>query len=121
MIAEAWGGNVVSRHTVDVTIGGPPHLASAARGKQRPGWLLPRRAALRRADRQGQPSNLRTRPGLEKRSTASRRRPLTIRPTRAFEGQSVCYLQLGTQGMRAPREMYERFLAAQRRAKPSAA
>jgi len=121
MIAEAWGGNVVSRHTVDVTIGEVRRTLGECGSwiAQRPkvGYCLD----VPRSDeqiRRGQLlSNLRTRPGLEKAldcfTQAAADDPTDVR---AFEGQSVCYLRLGTQGMRAPREMYERFLSAQSRA-----
>ena len=122
MIAEAWGGNVVSRHTVDVTIGEVRRTLGECGSwiAQRPKvGYLPRRAALRRADqtRSSCSATCARGRGWRKRSTASRRRPPTIRPTSArSRGSRSVTWRLGTQGMRAPRETYDRFLSAQRRA-----
>jgi tetratricopeptide (TPR) repeat protein len=121
MIAEAWGGNVVSRHTVDVTVGEVRRTLREYGSwiGQRPkvGYCL----AVPRSDeqiRRGQLLwNLRTREGFEKALQCfTEAAAADASDSRAFEGQSVCYLMLGSQGMRAPRAMYDGFLSAHRRA-----
>ncbi len=121
MIAEAWQGVIVSRHTVDVTVG------EVRRALQEYGaWIAHRPKvgyclAVPRSDpriRRGHLFwNLRTREGFEKAlacfDEAAAEDPGDFR---AFEGQSICYLMLASQGMRAPREMYPRFLTAHSRA-----
>jgi len=121
LMAEAWDGNIVSRHTVDVTVGEVRRTLREYGSwiGQRPkvGYCL----AVPRSDEQikrGQLFwNLRTREGFERAlecfTQAAADDPSDFR---AFEGQSVCYLMLGSQGMRAPREVYPRFLSAHGRA-----
>jgi len=121
LMAEAWDGNVVSRHTVDVTVGEVRRTLREYGSwiGQRPkvGYCL----AVPRSDepiRRGQLFwNLRTREGFEKALECfSRAAAADATDFRAFEGQSVCYLMLLSQGMREPREMYPRFLLAHGRA-----
>jgi DNA-binding winged helix-turn-helix (wHTH) protein/Flp pilus assembly protein TadD len=117
MIAEAWDGTTVSRHTVDVTIGEVRRTL-----KEYGAWIghrpkvgycleVPRSDAL--ISRGQHFWNLRTREGFE-RALECFRQAAAEGPTdfRAFEGQSVCYLMLASTGMRAPHEMYRGFLDA---------
>jgi tetratricopeptide (TPR) repeat protein len=121
MIAEAWKGTYVSRHTVDVTIGEVRKTLGeyGAWITHRPkvGYCLevPTSDALVRKgwhfwDR-------RTRQGFE-RALECFQQAVAECPSdfRAFEGLSVSYLALATFGVRAPREMYKGFLAAHERA-----
>lgn len=121
MIAEAWDGTLVSRHTVDVTIGEVRRTL-----KEYGPWIVQRKRVGHCLDvprsealiGRGQHFwNLRTCEGFE-RALACFQQAGEEAPSdfRAFEGQSACYLTLATHGMRAPREMYPRFLEAHRRA-----
>lgn len=121
MLAEAWGGTLVSRHTVDVTVGetrrclgelgswivsrpkrGYSLSIPASDGLVRTGWHF--------ADR-------RTREGFDHAIDCFQRAAATCpADARAFEGLSVAYLGLATFGMRPPREVYPQFLAAHERA-----
>jgi DNA-binding winged helix-turn-helix (wHTH) protein len=121
MIAEAWDGNVVSRHTVDVTVGEVRRTlgeyGSWIAHRPKVGYCL----AVPRSDeqiRRGQLFwNLRTREGFEKALECFAQAAVDdASDFRAFEGQSVCYLMLFSQGMRAPHDMYQRFLSAHGRA-----
>jgi DNA-binding winged helix-turn-helix (wHTH) protein/Flp pilus assembly protein TadD len=121
MINQAWDGNLVSKHTVAVTIGevkkilGEFGLWISYRPK------LGYRLEVPRSDdcvKQGWHFwSRRTREGLEKALDCFQRAALeNASDFRAFEGISLCYLLLGTYGMRTPREMYSGFLQAHRRA-----
>jgi DNA-binding winged helix-turn-helix (wHTH) protein len=121
LIAEAWDGNIVSRHTVDVTVGEARRSLGdhAAWLRQRPkiGYCLevPRSdETVRRAQLF---YSLRTREGFE-RALDCFERAASEHPGdfRIHEGQSACYLMLLSHGMRLPSEMYKRFLAAHDRA-----
>jgi tetratricopeptide (TPR) repeat protein len=121
MINQAWDGNLVSKHTVAVTIGevkktlGEFGLWISYRPK------LGYRLDVPHSDdlvKQGWHFwTRRTREGFEKAldcfQQAAVENPSDFR---AFEGISLCYLLLGTYGMRVPREMYNGFLQAHRRA-----
>jgi tetratricopeptide (TPR) repeat protein len=121
MINQAWDGNLVSKHTVAVTIGevkktlGEFGLWISYRPK------LGYRLDVPHSDdlvKQGWHFwTRRTREGFEKAldcfQQAAVENPSDFR---AFEGISLCYLLLGTYGMRMPREMYNGFLQAHRRA-----
>src|SRR5579862_4773159 len=121
LIAEARGGNIVSRHTVDVAIGEVRRLLGECGSwiTQRPkvGYCLDVPRSDKLIKRGELLSNLRTREGLEKALEcfieAAADDPSDVR---AFDGQAVCYLRLGGQGMRLPHDMYERFLPAHQRA-----
>jgi len=116
MIQEAWNGTLVSKHTVAVTVGevkkvlgefGPwisyrPRLgycfeAPKADDLVRQGWHCWNRC---------------TREGFEKALCYFQRAARESNDPRAFEGASMCYMMLGTCGMRPAREMYEGFLQA---------
>ncbi len=121
MINQAWDGNLVSKHTVAVTIGevkktlGEFGLWISYRPK------LGYRLDVPHSDdlvKQGWHFwSRRTREGFEKAldcfQQAAVENPSDFR---AFEGISLCYLLLGTYGMRLPREMYSGFLQAHKRA-----
>jgi DNA-binding winged helix-turn-helix (wHTH) protein len=121
MIAEAWNGTSVSRHTVDVTVGEVrktlEEFGAWIDHRPRVGYALhvPRSDEL---IRRGQHFwNLRTREGFEKALECFQHAAAEgTTDFRAFEGQSVCYLMLSSHGMRPPREMCEGFLKAHRRA-----
>ncbi|MBZ5673217.1 MAG: winged helix-turn-helix domain-containing protein [Acidobacteriia bacterium] len=120
MIQEAWNGTVVSKHTVAVTVGevkkilgefGPwisyrPRLGYSfetpnSEDLVRQGWHCWSRC---------------TREGFEKGLCYFERAARESNDPRAFEGASLCYMMLGTCGMRPAREMYQGFLDAHRRA-----
>jgi DNA-binding winged helix-turn-helix (wHTH) protein len=121
MIRQAWEGNLVSRHTVAVTVGEVkkaleeygcwisyrPKLGYRLEVPQsedliRKGWHFWNRQTLE---------------GFEKAlccfEQAGRNDGADFR---VYEGISACYLKLGAYGMRPPREMHERFLGAHHRA-----
>ncbi len=121
MINQAWDGNLVSKHTVAVTIGevkktlGEFGLWISYRPK------LGYRLDVPHSDdlvKQGWHFwTRRTREGFEKALDCFQQAAIE-NPSdfRAFEGISLCYLLLGTYGMRMPREMYSGFLQAHKRA-----
>lgn len=121
MIAEAWKGTHVSRHTVDVTVGEVRRTlreyASWLTHRPKIGYCLeiPTSDALVRKGWHFW--NRRTRQGLE-RALECFQQAAAECPSdfRAFEGLSASYLALATFGVRAPREMYQGFLAAHDRA-----
>jgi tetratricopeptide (TPR) repeat protein len=121
MINQAWDGNLVSKHTVAVTIGEVKKTLGEF-GM----WITYRPKLGYRLDvphsddlvKQGWHFwTRRTREGFEKAldcfQQAAIENPADFR---AFEGISLCYLLLGTYGMRLPREMYSGFQQAHRRA-----
>jgi tetratricopeptide (TPR) repeat protein len=121
MIRQAWEGNLVSRHTVAVTVG---EVKKAL--KEYGCWISYRPKLGYRLEvphsedliRRGWHFwNRQTREGLEKAlfcfDQAARNDGADFR---TYEGISSCYLKLGAYGMRHPREMYERFLGAHHRA-----
>ncbi len=120
MIQQAWNGTLVSKHTVAVTVGevkkvlgefGPwisyrPRLgycfeAPNADDLVRQGWHCWNRG---------------TREGFEKGLCYFQRAARESNDPRAFEGASLCYMMMGTCGMRPAREMYQGFLQAHRQA-----
>jgi len=121
MINQAWDGNLVSKHTVAVTIGevkktlGEFGLWISYRPK------LGYRLDVPHSDdlvKQGWHFwSRRTREGFEKALDCFQQAAIE-NPSdfRAFDGISLCYLLLGTYGMRLPREMYTGFLQAHKRA-----
>jgi DNA-binding winged helix-turn-helix (wHTH) protein/tetratricopeptide (TPR) repeat protein len=121
MIAEAWKGTYVSRHTVDVTVGEVRRTLGeyGAWITHRPkvGYCLdvPTSDALVRKgwhfwDR-------RTRQGFE-RALECFQQAVEECPSdfRAFEGLSASYLMLATFSIRPPMQVYPGFLAAHHRA-----
>ena len=120
MLQEAWSGTLVSKHTVAVTVG------EVKKALQEYGPWISYRPRLGycletpKADdlvRQGWHCwNRGTREGFEKGLCYFQRAARESNDARALEGISLCYLMLGTCGMRPAREMYQGFLEAHRRA-----
>ena len=117
MIAEAWHGTVVSRHTVDVTIG------EVKRSLQEHGrWITTRLKVGYRLEvpkseelvRKGWHFwSRRTRAGFERAIDCFKQAAEESPSDRqAFEGLCESYLALATFGMRPPRQMYQGFLEA---------
>jgi tetratricopeptide (TPR) repeat protein len=121
LIAEAWDGNHISRHTVSVTVG---ELKNAL--EEYSDWITCRpkigyRLESPRSDELIKTGwhfwNRRTREGFEKALECFREaaRENDSDP-RAYEGIAISWLMPGTYGMRAPREIYPRYLSAYNRA-----
>lgn len=121
LMAEAWGGTTVSRHTVDVTIGEVRRVLEdyGTWIKRRPkgGYCLDIPQSDELVRRGWHFWSQRTRNGFE-RGLACFQEAAAVSPHdhRAFEGQCSCYLLLASMGMRPGRRMYEGFLAAHHRA-----
>jgi len=121
MINQAWDGNLVSKHTVAVTIGEVKKVL----GEFFP-WISYRpklgyRLEVPHSDdlvKQGWHFwSRRTREGFEKALECFEQAAVeNASDFRAFEGISLCYLLLGSYGMGVPREMYSGFLQAHKRA-----
>jgi DNA-binding winged helix-turn-helix (wHTH) protein len=121
MISEAWGGTVVSRHTVDVTISevrkALHEFSSWIAHRPKLGYKLevPRSESLVRKGWHF--SNRRNREGFEKAIASFQAAAFEDGSDfRAYEGLALSYLMLGTYGMSPPREMYRHFLDAHSRA-----
>jgi tetratricopeptide (TPR) repeat protein len=121
MIHDAWDGVFVSRHTVAVTI------AEVKRALGEYGsWISHRAKVGYRLEVPGSDDLIRqgwhfwsrsTREGIEKALECFEQAvELDSSDSRGFEGMSVCYLSLGTYGMRPAKQMYAGFLKAHRRA-----
>jgi DNA-binding winged helix-turn-helix (wHTH) protein/Flp pilus assembly protein TadD len=121
MIAEAWEGTHVSRHTVDVTLG-DVRKSLGEYGR----WIVHRpkfgyALEVPRSDelvRQGWHFwTQRTRTGCE-RAIECFKRAIGESPSdfRAFEGLSASYLALAIFGIQPPLDMYPRFLEAHEQA-----
>ncbi len=121
LIAEAWEGHHVSRHTVSVTVG---ELKNALEDYGH--WIACRpkigyRLESPRSDELIKTGwhfwNRRTREGFEKAlecfEQAARENDSDAR---AYEGIAISWLMPGTYGMRAPREIYPRYRSAYDRA-----
>ena len=121
LIREAWGGTIVSRHTVATTIGAVRHALG-----EYGSWITYRpklgyRFQVPDAEELLQTGwhywNRLTREGVEKAlelfQQAALKNPYDAA---AFDGISSCYMTLATFGMRAPTEVYGEFCEAQRRA-----
>lgn len=121
MIAEAWAGTSVSKHTVDVTIG-EVRRALAEYGswiahRPKAGYALEVPKSDELVRRGWHFWNRRTREGFE-RALDCFKHAANEGSTdfRAFLGQSTAYLSLAVYGMRPPRDMYKGFLEAHERA-----
>jgi DNA-binding winged helix-turn-helix (wHTH) protein len=121
MIREAWGGIVVSRHTVEVTVGEVKkalhEYGSWISRRPKLGYRLeiPESQDLIRSGWHFW--NRRTREGLEKALHCFEQAAQEDSGDfRAFEGLSLSYLMLGVFGMRQPCEMRRGFAEAHRRA-----
>jgi DNA-binding winged helix-turn-helix (wHTH) protein len=121
MIAEAWQGTFVSRHTVDVTVSEVKKvLAECGRWivhRPKVGYCLevPTTDALVRKGWHF--AGRRTKEGAEQAidcfQQAAAQCPGDFR---AYEGLSTCYLMQATFGLRPPIEVYPRFLESHQRA-----
>jgi DNA-binding winged helix-turn-helix (wHTH) protein len=117
MIAEAWDGTIVSRHTVDVTVG------EVKKALQEFGsWITHRPKVGYRLDipksedlvRKGWHFwNRRTPEGFEKALSCFEAAELEDGTDfRVYEGLAACYLMLGTYCLRPPREVHALYLQA---------
>jgi DNA-binding winged helix-turn-helix (wHTH) protein len=117
MMAEAWEGIYVSRHTVDVTVAEVrKSLGEFGRWiahRTREGYSLDVPSSEELIRRGWHFWSRRTREGAERAigcfQQAAEECPGDFR---AYEGLSTCYLMLATFGMRAPLEVYPQFLEA---------
>ena len=121
MIAEAWDGTMVSRHTVDVTVG-EVRRSLGDYGS----WIVNRtkigyKLEVPRSDELVQRGwhfwNRRTREGLVRAIECFEQAHIeTPSDRRALVGLSESYLALATFGMRPPRDMYTHFIETHTRA-----
>ena len=121
LMREAWGGTVVSRHTVAVTVGEAKKALQECGG-----WIRYRPKLGYCLDVPGSVDLLRTGWHLLSRRTREgaegaldffqRAAEHDSSDSRPFEGISACYLLLGSYGMNPPLDMYRGFLQAHRRA-----
>jgi len=121
MIAEAWDGIVVSRHTVDVTVGEVRKIL-----QEFGSWITHRPKVGYRLDvpksedlvRKGWHFwNRRTREGFEKALASFEAAAIEDGTDfRVYEGMCACYLMLGTYCLRPPREVRSLFRDALDRA-----
>jgi DNA-binding winged helix-turn-helix (wHTH) protein len=121
LIAEAWGGTFVARHTVDVTIGEVKRsLGEYGRWithRPKVGFQLEVPTSDDLVRKGWHFWNRRTREGAELAIECFQQAAAECSEDfRAFEGLSTCYLMLATFGMRLPGEVYPGFLDAHERA-----
>jgi tetratricopeptide (TPR) repeat protein len=121
MIAEAWRGTFVSRHTVDVTVSEVKKVLGEY-GRwivHRPkiGYCLEVPTSDELVRKGWHFASRRTKEGAE-RAIECFQQAATQHPGdfRAFEGLSTCYLMQATFGIRAPIDVYPKFLDAHARA-----
>jgi tetratricopeptide (TPR) repeat protein len=121
LMAEAWRGIVVSRHTVDVTIAEARRAlgeyAAWVRRRSDAGYCLEEPASSDLVRRGWHFCRLRTREGFD-RALECFEDAAALCPAdfRAFEGQAACHLLLGTYDMLPGSATRGRFLDAWRRA-----
>jgi DNA-binding winged helix-turn-helix (wHTH) protein len=121
MIAEAWDGTHVSRHTVDVTVGEvKKSLGEYGRWithRPKAGYCLELPTSEELIRKGWHFWNRRTREGAELAiscfDSAAADCPGDFR---AYDGLSECYLMLAVFGMQAPMDVYPKFLEAHERA-----
>src|SRR5262245_48824405 len=121
MITEAWDGIVVSRHTVDVTVGEVKKVLHEFGS-----WITHRPKVGYRLDvpksedlvRKGWHFwNRRTREGFEKALASFEAAALEDGTDfRVYEGLAATYLMLGTYCLRPPRDVHDQYRAALERA-----
>jgi tetratricopeptide (TPR) repeat protein len=121
MIAEAWDGVSVSRHTVDVTVGelrrSLGEYGSWISHRRELGYCLEVPTSEDLIRRGWHFWSRVTREGFEHAVSCFEQAASEDDGNfRAFEGLSVSYLMLATYGMRPPSDMYPRFLDAHSRA-----
>ena len=121
LIAEAWNGTIVSRHTVDVTLAevrkalGDHGSWIRRRPKRGYSLVIPTSDTLVRTGLHF--FHLRSREGLERALDCFEQAAVEApRDHRAFEGQAGCYLMLGSLGLRPGRDVYPQFQSALRQA-----
>jgi len=117
MIAEAWEGTVVSRHTVDVTISevrkSLQEFGAWIVNKPKLGYHIEAPKSDELVRRGWHFWNRRTREGFDRASECFAQAAIeTPSDCRSFVGLSESYLALATFGMRPPRDMYTHFLEA---------
>jgi DNA-binding winged helix-turn-helix (wHTH) protein/Flp pilus assembly protein TadD len=121
MIAEAWQGTFVSRHTVDVTVGEvKKSLGEYGRWvihRPKVGYSLEVPTSDELVRKGWHFATRRTKEGAE-RAISCFQQAIQECPGdfRAYDGLSTCYLMLATFGMRPPHEVYPKFLDAHHRA-----
>ncbi len=121
MIAEAWDGTVVSRHTVDVTISeirrSLGEFGAWIVNRPKLGYCIEVPTSDELVRTGWHFWNRRTREGFERAIDCFERAAVeTPSDRRSYVGLSASYLALATFGMRPPREVHANFLAAQARA-----
>ena len=121
LIAEAWSGTFVARHTVDVTIGEVKRtLGEYGRWithRPKVGFKLEVPTSDDLVRKGWHFFNRRTREGAELAIECFQQAAAECSEDfRAFEGLSTCYLMLATFGVRLPGEVYPGFLDAHARA-----
>jgi len=117
MIAEAWEGTVVSRHTVDVTISevrkSLQEFGVWIVNKPKLGYHIEAPKSDELVRRGWHFWNRRTREGFDRAIECFAQAAIeTPSDCRSFVGLSESYLALATFGMRPPRDMYAHFLEA---------
>lgn len=117
LIAEAWSGTFVARHTVDVTIGEVKRtLGEYGRWithRPKVGFKLEVPTSDDLVRKGWHFFNRRTREGAELAIECFQQAAAECSADfRAYEGLSTCYLMLATFGMRLPGEVYRGFLEA---------
>ena len=115
MIAEAWRGTFVSRHTVDVTIGEVKKvLGEYGRWivhRPKVGYILEVPTSDELVRKGWHFASRRTKEGAERATECFQQAAIQCPGDfRAFEGLSTCYLMQATFGISAPIEVYPRFL-----------
>jgi DNA-binding winged helix-turn-helix (wHTH) protein len=121
MIAEAWHGTFVSRHTVDVTVGEVKKvLGEYGRWivhRPKAGYSLEVPTSDELVRKGWHFASRRTKEGAERAIDCFQHAAIQCPGDfRAFEGLSTCYLMQATFGICAPVEVYPRFLDAHNRA-----
>jgi DNA-binding winged helix-turn-helix (wHTH) protein len=121
MIVEAWDGTVVSRHTVDVTVGEVKKVlqefGSWITHRPKVGYRLDVPKSEDHVRRGWHFWNRRTREGFEKALASFEAGALEDSSDfRVYEGLAACYLAHGTYCLRPPREARRLYLEALERA-----
>ena len=121
MMAEAWEGTFVSRHTVDVTVAEVrKSLGEFGRWithRTKEGYSLDVPSSEESIRRGWHFWSRRTREGAERAIECFRQAAEDCPGDfRAYEGLSTCYLMLATFGMRPPLEVYPKYLDAHEQA-----
>jgi DNA-binding winged helix-turn-helix (wHTH) protein len=115
MIAEAWDGTHVSRHTIDVTVSEVKKTLGEYGGwithRSKAGYCLEIPSSDELIRRGWHFLNRRTREGAERAIDCFEEAASGCASDfRAFQGLSTCHLMLATFGMRPPHKVYPAFL-----------